>query len=57
MKWNAHDKSRAVKATSKNRITQSQVTVSGIETKGVEQFIHTGNWYVAFRDLNNIQLE
>jgi hypothetical protein len=24
---------------------------------GVEQFVHTGNWYVAFRDPDNIQLE
>lgn len=30
---------------------------AGVETKGVEQFIHTGNWYVAFRDPDNIQLE
>jgi len=30
---------------------------AGVATKGVEQFIHTGNWYVAFRDPDNIQLE
>lgn len=29
----------------------------GFETKGVEQFAPTGNWYVAFRDPDNIQLE
>jgi hypothetical protein len=28
-----------------------------VETRGVEQFAHTGNWYVAFRDPDNIQLE
>jgi catechol 2,3-dioxygenase-like lactoylglutathione lyase family enzyme len=30
---------------------------SGVDTKGVEQFAPTGNWYVAFRDPDNIQLE
>jgi glyoxylase I family protein len=30
---------------------------AGVDTKGVEQFAHTGNWYVAFRDPDNIQLE
>jgi len=30
---------------------------AGVDTKGVEQFVHTGNWYVAFRDPDNIQLE
>lgn len=30
---------------------------AGVETNGVEQFPHTGNWYVAFRDPDNIQLE
>jgi catechol 2,3-dioxygenase-like lactoylglutathione lyase family enzyme len=30
---------------------------AGFETNGVEQFPHTGNWYVAFRDPDNIQLE
>jgi glyoxylase I family protein len=30
---------------------------AGIPTKGVEQFVHTGNWYVSFRDPDNIQLE
>jgi glyoxylase I family protein len=28
-----------------------------VDTKGVEQFIRTGNWYVSFRDSDNIQLE
>jgi catechol 2,3-dioxygenase-like lactoylglutathione lyase family enzyme len=30
---------------------------AGVDTKGVEQFVHTGNYYVAFRDPDNIQLE
>lgn len=30
---------------------------AGVETNGVEQFPHTSNWYVAFRDPDNIQLE
>ena len=30
---------------------------AGVPTKGVEQFAPTGNWYVAFRDPDNIQLE
>ena len=30
---------------------------AGVDTKGVEQFAPTGNWYVAFRDPDNIQLE
>lgn len=34
-----------------------RLITAGVETKGVEQFIHTGNWYVAFRDPDNIQLE
>jgi len=29
----------------------------GVNTKGMEQFPHTGNWYIAFRDPDNIQLE
>ena len=29
----------------------------GVDTRGVEQFVHAGNWYVAFRDPDNIQLE
>jgi len=35
----------------------NKLIASGVETKGIEQFIHTGNWYVAFRDPDNIQLE
>jgi glyoxylase I family protein len=30
---------------------------AGVDTKGVECFESTGNWYVAFRDPDNIQLE
>lgn len=30
---------------------------AGVQTNGVEQFAPTGNWYVAFRDPDNIQLE
>ncbi len=30
---------------------------AGVETKGVEVFEPTGNYYVAFRDPDNIQLE
>ena len=33
-----------------------KLVAAGVETKGVEQFF-TGNWYVAFRDPDNIQLE
>jgi glyoxylase I family protein len=34
-----------------------KLMADGSETKGVEQFAPTGNWYVAFRDPDNIQLE
>jgi catechol 2,3-dioxygenase-like lactoylglutathione lyase family enzyme len=34
-----------------------QLKAAGVETEGVEQFAPTGNWYVAFRDPDNIQLE
>jgi catechol 2,3-dioxygenase-like lactoylglutathione lyase family enzyme len=34
-----------------------RLTAAGVETRGVEQFAPTGNWYVAFRDPDNIQLE
>jgi len=34
-----------------------KLIAAGIDTKGVEQFVPTGNWYVAFRDPDNIQLE
>lgn len=30
---------------------------AGVDTKGVEQFAPTGNYYMAFRDPDNIQLE
>jgi glyoxylase I family protein len=30
---------------------------TGVDSQGVEQFAPTGNWYVAFRDPDNIQLE
>jgi len=34
-----------------------KLLAAGVDTRGVEQFVHTGNWYVAFRDPDNIQLE
>jgi glyoxylase I family protein len=34
-----------------------KLRAAGVETNGVEQFAPTGNWYVAFRDPDNIQLE
>lgn len=34
-----------------------KLLAAGVDTQGVEQFIYTGNWYVAFRDPDNIQLE
>jgi glyoxylase I family protein len=34
-----------------------KLIAAGVETQGVEQFAPTGNWYVAFRDPDNIQLE
>ena len=34
-----------------------KLIAAGVDTKGVEQFAPTGNWYVAFRDPDNIQLE
>ena len=34
----------------------NKLRASGVETQGVEQY-HTGNFYVAFRDPDNIQLE
>ena len=30
---------------------------AGVDTNGVEQFAPTANWYVSFRDPDNIQLE
>ena len=34
-----------------------KLIAASVDTKGVEQFGPTGNWYVAFRDPDNIQLE
>jgi glyoxylase I family protein len=34
-----------------------KLIAAGVDTKGVEQFQPMGNWYVAFRDPDNIQLE
>jgi glyoxylase I family protein len=34
-----------------------KLIAAGVDTNGVEQFVPTGNWYVAFRDPDNIQLE
>ena len=34
-----------------------RLRAAGVETNGVERFAPTGNWYVAFRDPDNIQLE
>jgi len=34
-----------------------KLIAAGVDTKGIEQFVHTGNWYIAFRDPDNIQLE
>lgn len=34
-----------------------KLIAAGVDTKGVEQFQPTGNWYVAFRDPDSIQLE
>ena len=35
----------------------AKLIAAGVDTKGVEQFAPTGNYYVAFRDPDNIQLE
>ena len=34
-----------------------KLIAAGVDTKGVEQFGPTGNWYVTFRDPYNIQWE
>lgn len=34
-----------------------KLIAAGVDTKGVEQFAPSGNWYVALRDPDNIQLE
>jgi glyoxylase I family protein len=46
-------------ATSKEDLhaLTDKLRAAGFETQGVEQFAPTGNWYVAFRDPDNIQLE
>lgn len=47
--------------TAPNREALDQLAATllaaGVETQGVEQFAPSGNWYVAFRDPDNIQLE
>jgi catechol 2,3-dioxygenase-like lactoylglutathione lyase family enzyme len=35
----------------------AKLIAAGVETQGVEQFEPTGNYYIAFRDPDNIQLE
>ncbi len=35
----------------------AKLLAAGVPTQGVERFAPTGNWYVAFRDPDNIQLE
>lgn len=35
----------------------AKLLAAGVETRGVERFAPTGNWYVAFRDPDHIQLE
>ena len=35
----------------------ARLKAAGVDTQGVERFESTGNWYVAFRDPDNIQLE
>ena len=35
----------------------AKLIAAHVDTKGVEQFAPTGNYYVAFRDPDNIQLE
>jgi catechol 2,3-dioxygenase-like lactoylglutathione lyase family enzyme len=34
-----------------------RLLAAGVDTKGVEQFAPSGNYYIAFRDPDNIQLE
>jgi glyoxylase I family protein len=49
----------AFTAPSKAALDELAATLlaAGVDTKGVEQFAQSGNWYVAFRDPDNIQLE
>lgn len=35
----------------------ARLLAAGVDTNGVEQFAPTGNYYIAFRDPDNIQLE
>ena len=35
----------------------AKLKAAGVDTKGVEKYAPTGNYYVAFRDPDNIQLE
>ena len=35
----------------------AKLIAAGVDTRGIEQFAPTGNYYVAFRDPDNIQLE
>jgi catechol 2,3-dioxygenase-like lactoylglutathione lyase family enzyme len=35
----------------------ARLLAAGVATSGVEQFAPTGNYYIAFRDPDNIQLE
>jgi catechol 2,3-dioxygenase-like lactoylglutathione lyase family enzyme len=35
----------------------AKLQAAGVDTKGVEQFAPTGNYYIAFRDPDNMQLE
>ena len=35
----------------------ARLLAAGVETNGVEQFAPSGNYYIAFRDPDNIQLE
>ena len=35
----------------------AKLLAAGVDTQGVEQFAPTGNYYIAFRDPDNIQLE
>jgi glyoxylase I family protein len=46
-------------APSREALDQLAATLkaAGVETQGVELFGPSGNWYVAFRDPDNIQLE
>lgn len=53
----ARDLQRRERVLEALRELADRLIAAGVETKGVEQFNPTGNWYVAFRDPDNIQLE